>query len=196
MNFLSIIFAWLVCLVSPGPDFFVTSESACQSRRAGYYCVIGVSLGILVWCVGALFGLALAFESSPTFYQVVKLSGANYLIYLGVTSLLPKKEKAVVTYSHRGAFYRGLFTNLSNPKAVVLFSSIFVTFIPKEATFDYKALVAATVFLTGLFWYILVVTVVNVESVKSKMLQFQDRMRFFFGVIFIALGLYCIIDAI
>jgi len=117
-------------VLTPGPDMlFVVAVGASGGPRAGLAAAAGIATGLAVHAVATAFGLAALFAAVPTLYVVVKIGGAAYLLYLGVTTLRRRDEPLVRAEpgpAHHGrAFRRGLLTNLLNPK-VVLFNAAFL----------------------------------------------------------------------
>ena len=81
----------LLAVISPGPDFaMVTRNSLTLSRRAGVLTALGIGLGVLVHLTYTLLGVGLLIEQSLWLFNAIKLVGAAYLIYLGVTMLRAK----------------------------------------------------------------------------------------------------------
>jgi threonine/homoserine/homoserine lactone efflux protein len=99
-------------------------------------------LGIARGCHVALAGLGLAalFKAAPWTFDVVRLAGAAYLLWIGVqclrTTLLPNLDSGVATPAKtrwREAIQRGLLTNLLNPKALLFCSVLLPQFIDPHA---------------------------------------------------------------
>ena len=91
----------------------------------------------MVWTVASSLGVALLTASEPVF-RVLKLAGAAYLVYLGITSLLAARagrphERSVRTaipVSPRGGLRQGALSNLGNPKMAIFFASLLPQFAP------------------------------------------------------------------
>lgn len=126
--------ATFAILVTPGPDvLYVLARSIGQGRRAGVLSVIGVSLGILVHTVLAALGLAKLFATYPIAFDVVRIAGVVYLVYLAVRAALARVEPVIsgVPAAVNGPKIVGqaFLTNLLNPKATLFF----VAFLPQFA---------------------------------------------------------------
>ena len=122
--------ATLALNLSPGPDvFFVLANSFGHGPKGGLLATIGVSAGIVVHTLLAAFGVASLLAAYPWTYEAVRLVGAAYLIWLGVSALRASGEvsKPPAVLSTRQILRRGFLTNLLNPK-VALF---FVAFLPQ-----------------------------------------------------------------
>ena len=93
-EFLSISLLILLAAISPGPDFaMVTKNSLLYSRKHGVYCALGISMSLLIHTVYCVLGLAVIISKSLLAFTVIKYLGAAYLTYIGVKSLLAKREQ-------------------------------------------------------------------------------------------------------
>ena len=84
----------------------------------------------------AALGLAALFKAAPWTFEVVRLAGAAYLLWIGIqclrSTLLPNLTTGETADSHgqwREAIRRGLLTNLLNPKALLFCSVLLPQFI-------------------------------------------------------------------
>lgn len=95
----------------------------------------------------------------PWLYASVSYAGAAYLVWLGI-KLLRSKPKAIegqpigrVPQHLAVDFVRGFVSNITNPKTLIYFSSVFGTFMPPDAG---SATVIAVVLVTwscNFGWY-------------------------------------------
>lgn len=149
MLFLTVALVHLIALMSPGPDFFFVSQTAAsRSRREAMMGVVGISLGIVVWAGVALMGLHLILQKMAWLHQIIMVGGGMYLCWMGWQLLRsartqqaqPPAEAQVALPKAGRSFIRGFLTNLSNPKAVIYFGSVFSLFVAE--TFVWFSLVA------------------------------------------------------
>lgn len=132
---LSLLAVDLLAAISPGPNFVVVTQAALRGPfRQATAAVAGILTANLLWCLGVVFGLSALFDLAPWLYGGMKLFGGAYLVYLGVRLWRARAGSAPMPASpvQRGvaaAYARGLLTNLSNPKSVIYFGSIFVLFM-------------------------------------------------------------------
>jgi threonine/homoserine/homoserine lactone efflux protein len=83
------VIASFVLAITPGPGvLYIVTRTLSQGRRTGLASVGGVALGNLLNALGAALGLAVLFAFSSFAFTFVKWSGAGYLIFLGVQTLL------------------------------------------------------------------------------------------------------------
>lgn len=122
-NLLSVVFAFFVVTVSPGPaNIAVTTVAASTGRRNGLLFGAGLSFGLAFWGVVAATGLGAVLQSSLYLLTAVKIFGGLYLMWLAFQSARSAAKKAEDAHDVpvKGRWFtRGLMLNLSNPKAVV-----------------------------------------------------------------------------
>lgn len=82
--------------MSPGIDTaLITKRTISDGRKDGYQMALGITTGSLVHTFAAAFGLSAILMKSAVAFEIVKYVGAIYLIYLGVSSFITRKKKAV-----------------------------------------------------------------------------------------------------
>ena len=75
-------------VTSPGPDMLVTLRSSLVgSSRAGLFTSLGIGLGLCFHTGYSLVGLAVLISQSLVVFNMLKLVGAAYLVYVGWRSL-------------------------------------------------------------------------------------------------------------
>jgi threonine/homoserine/homoserine lactone efflux protein len=154
----------LLLNITPGPDsLYIVGRSASQGWRAGATAAFGVGSGTLVHVLAAAFGLSAILATSAAAFTVVKLLGAGYLLYVGV-SLLRSRSSSVA--AARGPVQRiapatlwqiysqGFLTNLLNPKVALFFLAFVPQFIDPTAPNKPLAFVAlgAIFDFNGMLW--------------------------------------------
>ena len=119
--------------LTPGPDtMYILARSIAQGVRAGVLSALGIGCGILIHTALAAFGLSALLAASARAFQVVKLAGAAYLIYLGVQALRASGHLAtpeVVATSPGPIFRQGVLTNALNPKVAIFFLAFLPQFV-------------------------------------------------------------------
>ena len=127
--------------LTPGPDLLYILGHALRRQpgawRAGVWATLGIIAGCLVHVAVAAVGLGALIAASATAFGVLKWLGALYLVYLGVRSW--RAASATLPVDAPGAtaalppaaavFWRGLLTNLLNPKVVLFFLAFLPQFI-------------------------------------------------------------------
>jgi threonine/homoserine/homoserine lactone efflux protein len=143
---LAFIAAGAILIVTPGPDTaLVLRTAAVEGPRRGAYTSAGVCSGLFFWGVAAALGVSAALAVSHTAYAVLRGVGALWLVWLGVMICagrpsgdraaqrtdLPGTGAAVVdARGDRAWFWRGLLSNITNPKVGVFFITFLPQFVP------------------------------------------------------------------
>ncbi|QIG51445.1 LysE family translocator [Nordella sp. HKS 07] len=125
--------AAIAIVIVPGPTVtIVIANSLKHGARAGLLNVAGTQAGLVVWMAIAIAGLASAITYMGVWFDVLRLAGAAYLIWLGIKLLRSKGD--VLTQSApaapRGGFFlQGFVVILSNPKVLLVFGALIPQFI-------------------------------------------------------------------
>jgi threonine/homoserine/homoserine lactone efflux protein len=135
-------------ILAPGPDsLLVLRNTLRHGRRAGWITATGTMSGLLAWAAAAAFGLSALLQVSHLGYDVLRLAGACYLLWLGASSLWPSRGThggpaaeatgpagpAPAQAGWRRVYLNGLLSNLLNPKIGVFFIALLPGFIPAGA---------------------------------------------------------------
>lgn len=127
-----------VLTIIPGPDSALILRSALvQTRKHAYATALGIATGTFAWGAAAAVGAAALLAASELAFTVLKIVGALYLAYLGVSMIVKSFHRRVVATDAappvgtlRAAFARGAVTNLLNPKVGVFYIALIPQFIP------------------------------------------------------------------
>lgn len=152
--------------LTPGIDTALVLRTAIvENARSAMLAGLGVSTGVLAWGVLAAVGLGAVLAISETAYNLVRIAGALYLIYLGVLlirNVLRKQPREAGSQdqppppstSGRHWFVRGTLTNLLNPKVGVFYVSFLPQFIPAGGdVLLFSILLAAIHAGLGILWF-------------------------------------------
>lgn len=130
----SLLLAYLVTIavviLTPGPDMLFCLASGLRGGpRAGSRAALGAASGEVVHIAASAIGLAALFRTAPPLFDVTRLLGAGYLLFLGIRALRDRNQVVPAEEVAGGdrAYLRGLATNLLNPK-MALFS---ISFLPQ-----------------------------------------------------------------
>jgi len=124
--------AAIAIVIVPGPTVTVViANSLKYGQRAGLLNVAGTQAGLVVWMAVAIAGLASAITLMGVWFDVVRIAGAAYLIWLGIKLLRSKGEllAAAATKPKGGFFLQGFVVILSNPKVLLVFGALIPQFI-------------------------------------------------------------------
>jgi len=149
------IISGLLLNITPGQDVaYIVSRSASQGWGNGAVAALGVGMGCFVHVFAAALGLSAILATSATAFTVVKLIGAAYLVWVGVSMWRGNgsgkgegQDQELSPTSRRKVFSQGFLTNALNPK-VALF---FLAFLPQFVSADAASKPLAFLFLGVVF---------------------------------------------
>ena len=130
--------AALVLVLTPGPNMiYCISRTLCQGRSAGLTSLAGVALGFLVHLLAAALGLTALLLAVPLAFDMIKIAGAAYLLWLAWQAvkpggLAPFETRELPHDPPRTLFLMGFMTNLLNPKVAMFYLSFFPQFLHPE----------------------------------------------------------------
>lgn len=122
-------------VLTPGPNMiYLISRSITQGSNAGLISLGGVALGFLFYMLCAAFGITALLFAVPLAYDVLRLAGAAYLMWLAWQALKPNgrspfQVRKLAVDGPRKLLAMGLFTNLLNPKVAMLYLALLPQFI-------------------------------------------------------------------
>lgn len=161
-----IAFAGIAALltITPGQDtVLVIRNVIAHGQRAGVLTIAGICCGLFVHATFSAVGLSLILVRSATAFEVVKLLGAAYLIWLGIQSFWhafhgSNREIGNFNPEQRSTigwpcFVQGFLTNTLNPKVAVFYLAFLPQFIsPDDWVFGKSMLLASIHWLEGILW--------------------------------------------
>lgn len=184
----------------PGPDTAVVTKNALvHGREAALGSAIGVNVGLAVWTLATALGVAAILRSSATVYDVLKLVGALYLVWIGLRTLWDSRRPqvdagaAVVrgrAIDGRGGFTQGVISNLANPKVGIFFTSLLPQFVAPHSSALVQMLLLGAIFIViNVVWMgsyaLLAVRLAHVLS-RARVKAAIDRVS---GLVLVGVGI-------
>lgn len=203
MLFLTVALVHLVALMSPGPDFFFVSQTAAsRSRREAMMGVVGISLGIVIWAGVALMGLNLILQKMAWLHQIIMVGGGLYLCWMDWQLLKSARAKChdsegevQVALPARGrTFLRGFLTNLSNPKAVIYFGSVFSLFVGDDVSAGARWGLFVLIVGETFVWFSIVACVFALPVMRRGYQRLSKWIDGLAGVLFAGFGIHLILS--
>lgn len=199
----TIVFTVLLGAMSPGPSFLMVARvSVSQSRRQGIEAAFGMGVASVLLFLLAVLGLRTVFATSPRLYLALQVCGGAYLSYVGIhiwrSGKEPIADENTKPDGHargHGEFGKGFMIQLSNPKTIVFFSSIFASTLPSDIHAGLIAALLVLVFIVETGWYVLVATLLSTKGPRAAYMRarvFIDRVA---GSLILFLGLKLIAAA-
>ncbi|GAB2902685.1 LysE family translocator [Paraburkholderia jirisanensis] len=129
-----------VCAL-PGPDMaLVLQTTIARGTRRGFAAAAGLALARATHVTLSACGVAALLHNAPWLYHGVRIGGAIYLVWVAVQifrspafAIASGSASAAPPRPLRTDFFKGLFTNLLNPKALLFCSVLMPQFVTPEA---------------------------------------------------------------
>ena len=90
-NFILFLTASISLALIPGTDVLYIASQSMIHKRQGFLSAFGVSTGIAIYILLTSFGLAEIMSQSPLIFNITKIVGAVYLLYLAHLIVLEAK---------------------------------------------------------------------------------------------------------
>lgn len=200
-----------VAQLSPGPDILLIAKSAASStRRHSLNVIFGISVGILIWVLLTLSGFTVLIEKFPWIQQVLMLIGGLFLMKMGwamlqggLAALKPASNADPLEGSTQLAasptqnyFLLGLLTNLSNPKTLIYFSSVFSLALSSSANAHLKTQLAIIIPIQTFLTFTALMLLLSLPKVKVVYQRSGSYIDLISGLLFILFAIWLWIDAV
>jgi homoserine/homoserine lactone efflux protein len=117
----------------PGPTVTVIIANSLRfGSRAGLLNVLGTQIGVFLWMGIAALGLQAAIAAMGVWFDVLRLAGAAYLIWIGAKLLMSKGKLSLSSEAvarPKNFLLQGFVVIMSNPKMLVLFGALIPPFL-------------------------------------------------------------------
>jgi threonine efflux protein len=165
----------LLAAASPGPNLVVVSSYATVSRKAGLLAALGILFGVLTWASATALGLGTALANYPHLYSVVRHAGAIYLVWLGLNLIrdgIRNRYQGIDTgrvgnKSPRSIVLSGYLVNMTNPKSVAYYTSLFSVLIPPGSPTCMFVAAACIALLVSASWWTSVALFFSIRSIRQ-----------------------------
>jgi threonine efflux protein len=187
-------------LILPGPDFVAVVRSAvAHGAVGGFLTTLGVTAGLCLYATLSLVGLSAVLVEYQWLTWVVRVLGGGYLVWLGIRLLRTGPVPLEVAAGEQRRLHRpvvfGFVVTLTNPKAIVLFASVFATAVTAATPGWLMAVMIGLVGVASLGWY----SLVSCCMASGPVLRRLGRMRHWIertaGACFIVIGGKVMADA-
>ena len=188
----------------PGPGLlYAAAQTLAGGRTIGLLGAAGLALGGYVHVVAAAAGLSVVFHAVPTLYAAVKLVGAVYLVWLGISMIRAKTPGAdgapvVARKTGRRALVEGITVEILNPKTAMFFLAFLPQFTDPAASLPVWAQFMILGSIVNLMFALAdVVAVLLASSVVTRLgraSRVQRTVQQVGGGIMVALGLRLVLQ--
>ena len=189
--------AFLLALVSPGPNFALIAGTALrEGRRRALGTAFGLAAGEAVWACGAVLGVSALAAQHPALATALRIGGGAFLLFLGLSALRsalrPTRDEApaippAADPGGRG-FWRGVGLMLLNPKAGVFWVSLSGLFLGAASGATAALAIAGAVALSVL-WHGALAWLLSADAVARVFRRIRRGLDAAFGAVMTALGI-------
>ncbi len=187
----------ICCLgaMSPGPSLAVVLRHTVSNGRAhGIATAISHALGVALWALLTVWGLAVLVVEWPLIYKLLTYAGAAYLMWMGIKALRSNGAGPInveqVAAPISEAARDGLMVSLLNPKLVFFFIALFSQFVSAELVLADKLIMTGTASVIDALWYIIIAVALSHSTVLEKLQKRSATIDKISGVILLGLALH------
>ncbi|GAB7258756.1 LysE family translocator [Dickeya ananatis] len=186
-----------VLIAVPGPSALLSMTHGLRyGQRRALATILGGATGSLLLMTASALGLGAVLAASATAFLVLKVVGALYLIWLGISAwrtqentLTPSSEVEESAPGALGLYRRGFMVGVSNPKDILFFAALFPNFVdtgaPQAMQFALLALTWAVLDCSIMFTYACMGSRVSTLFAHPRRLRLFNRAT---GTLFIFAG--------
>ena len=168
----------LVGSISPGPSFVLVAQTAvARSRRDGVAAALGMGVGAVIFTTLVLLGLTAVLARVPLLFTGVKLLGGLWLLLLawrlwqGATAPLALADSGTDHSNVAASFRTGLATQVTNPKTVIYYGSVFAALLPQHPPSWLILALPPLVLVMEAGWYMLVAVLFSTGHPRAAYLR-------------------------
>ncbi|TDV41019.1 LysE family translocator [Actinophytocola oryzae] len=189
--------AALVIIIIPGPDqALMTRQALVRGKMSGFASTMGGAMGLTIHASLAAFGLSALLVASPVAFNILKIVGAVYLVWIGVQTIrmasravadLPTGEPS--ERRPLRCIRKGFLTNALNPKLAVFFVTFLPQFLPSSGPVLTQALTYCGVFaLLYIAWFSLYVFTIDKFGSVLRRRKVRAGIEYVTGVLLLGFG--------
>ncbi|MFM5843254.1 LysE family transporter [Aeromonas sanarellii] len=192
---LAVVAITLLAVISPGPDFAMVSRNGLLlSRRSGVLTALGIAAGVCVHVSYTLLGVGVLIQQSLWLFNLIKLAGAAYLVFLGIRMLRarPAVDEVMAdqpALSSLGALRTGFLTNVLNPKTTIFIVSLFMQVVQPQTPLAVQLGYGAFIVLAHALWFSAVAIFFSNASVRARLLAVRHWIDRVFGGLLVGFGM-------
>ncbi len=180
--------------IAPGPSLAVVLRHSINNGRShGILTAISHALGVAIWALLTILGLALLVTAQPLLYQLITYSGAAYLAWMGLKALgskgSPRLRIATIRAPLAEAARDGLLISLLNPKLALFFIALFSQFVATDLNRTDQSIMLATATLIDALWYSIVAILLTRPEMIDKLQAHSATIDKITGLVLLGLAL-------
>jgi threonine/homoserine/homoserine lactone efflux protein len=162
-----------------------------------------MGIGGVTFAILALAGLTALLSQFEWLYLVLKIAGGAYLVYIafaiwkGASQPLALSDGDLAGRSMPArSFTTAMLTQLSNPKTIVVYASIFAALLPKAVPVELLLALPVGVFLVEAGWYAIVALAFSARQPRKVYIAAKAWIDRAAGAVMAGLGLRLILSGL
>jgi threonine/homoserine/homoserine lactone efflux protein len=187
----------LIIVAMPGTGALITiSAGVSRGARASVVAAFGCTLGIVPHLIAAVTGTAALLRASGVAFDVLRIVGVAYLLFMAVTTWRDRSGLVVADDKRQRSPARvigsAMLSNLLNPKLTVFFFAFLPQFVPPHAPNELERLLLLSGVFMAMTFVVFVVYGVSASALRRHVIerpQVIQRMRRLFAASFVGLGI-------
>lgn len=194
---LFIVIVFFIAII-PGPNaLLVLSTALTQRKLFAFVNVLGVSCGFFFHAFISANGISLLLSNTPMAFEGLKWAGVLYLVWLGYNhfrAAMRAQEGVLSVVGASGSklynqFFKGLLTNLLNPKIVLFYLSIFPQFVSKDMIVTDSLVLGGIQATVVSMWFLIVILMADTFKRLLVQKRTSQMMNIVCGVLFVGFSI-------
>ncbi|EIZ1006639.1 LysE family translocator [Vibrio vulnificus] len=205
LNFEAFLIAITILTLTPGLDTALVIRNTTRAGlQDGCMTSLGICCGLFVHALFSAIGISAILAQSAELFQLVKMIGAAYLIWLGFSSLkslmtsgsgLSVAQMAQQSYDAKRSLREGFLSNVLNPKTAVFYLAFLPQFVNPEGSPLLQSMTMAGIhFVIAMVWQCGLAGALNSAKNLLKNTQFMKWMEGATGAVLVALGIKLLVE--
>jgi threonine/homoserine/homoserine lactone efflux protein len=186
--------AFIVC-ITPGIGVIYTLSSTLGGGfKAGFWAAIGCTIATILHLGIAMAGLTAILHTSALLFQIIKILGVVYLLWMAWAVLQSTGSMAIEAANGGNPVrlvWRGIVLNILNPKIPLFFVAFLPQFLPSNDTANLSLIVELGIGFSAMTFFVFLGYAAIISSGRKAILgspSVMQWMRLAFAASFSALG--------
>ncbi|HAS6346896.1 TPA: LysE family transporter [Vibrio vulnificus] len=199
LNFEAFLIAITILTLTPGLDTaLVIRNTSRGGLNDGCVTSLGICTGLFVHALFSAIGISAILAQSAELFQLVKMVGAAYLIWLGLSSLkalfksnngMSVNESLSKPFNAKRSLREGFLSNVLNPKTAVFYLAFLPQFVNPEGSPIVQSMTMAGIhFVIAMVWQCGLAGALNSAKNLLKNARFMKWMEGATGAVLVVLG--------
>ncbi|CAM2947892.1 LysE family translocator [Vibrio rarus] len=198
--------AMTLLTVTPGLDTVLVIRNTSRGGKVdGYITSLGICLGLFVHATWSAIGVAAVISQSPSLFNGIKLVGAAYLCWLGLSGIRSLRngsssfnmEANTKSVSRLTSIKEGFLSNVLNPKTAVFYLAFLPQFIDQSGNLWLQSMLLAFIhFCLAMLWQCGLASTLDKAKAWLSNGRTNYRLQMCSSVVLVALGVLLVVESL